>query len=138
MAIVALYSTAGGILAGTYTSVFQGIIMAIGSIVVFVYVLLVGDGMTSITSTIAESPFTGTDEAMPEFIGPWGLAGPILSMSWFFVLSIGIVGQPHIVGRLYMIKDINKLKWGPAVAVIPAVLAGLLFLVSALSCVSWS
>ncbi len=127
MAIVALYSTAGGILAGTYTSVFQGVIMALGSIIVFAYVLFIGDGMTNITSTIAESPFTGMEAAMPEFIGPWGLVGPMLAMSWFFALSIGIVGQPHIVGRLYMIKDINRLKWGPAVAVIPSLLAGLLF-----------
>ncbi len=127
MAVVAFYSTAGGILAGTYTSAFQGVVMAIGSFIVFLLSLQAGDGMTNITETIATTEFTGMDQVMPEFVGPWGLAGPVLAMSWFFLLSIGILGQPHVVNRLYMIKDINKLKWGPLVAAIPAMIGGLLF-----------
>ncbi|WP_353894021.1 hypothetical protein PRVXH_000794 [Proteinivorax hydrogeniformans] len=127
MTIVALYSAAGGILAGTYTSVFQGSIMAVGSFLVFILTLTTGDGLTNITQTIATQPFTDMGTAMPEFVGPWGLVGPMVAMSWFFALSIGIVGQPHVVSRLYMIKDVNKLKWGPAVAAVPAILGGLLF-----------
>ncbi len=127
MAIVAAYSSAGGILAGSYTSAFQGTMMAIGSILVFALTLHVGGGMTNITETIATTNFTGMEQAMPEFVGPWGLVSPVLAMSWFFVLSIGIVGQPHVVNRLYMIEDVKKLKWGPVVAAIPAIVGGLLF-----------
>ncbi|WP_059103125.1 sodium:solute symporter family transporter [Shouchella shacheensis] len=128
MFIVALYSAAGGIMAGTYTSVFQGSIMAVASLVIFFISLNVGDGLTNITQTIATQPFTDMGQAMPEFVGPWGLATPILAMSWFFALSIGIVGQPHVVSRLYMIQDVSKLKWGPALAAVPAVLGGLLLI----------
>lgn len=127
MVVVTIYSAAGGILAGTYTSVFQGTIMAAGSLIVFFLTISVGDGLTNITQTIAEQPFTDMGTAMPEFVGPWGLAGPVLAMSWFFALSIGIVGQPHVVSRLYMIKGVSNLRWGPLMAAIPAILGGLLF-----------
>lgn len=128
MLIIALYSAAGGIMAGTYTSVLQGAIMAVASIVIFVISLRVGDGLVNIQQTIAETTFANMGEIMPEFIGPWGLAAPILAMSWFFALSIGIVGQPHIVTRLYMLQDVTKLRWGPALAAVPAVLGGLLLI----------
>ena len=127
MTIVAAYSTAGGILAGSYTSAFQGSMMAIGSLLVFLLALNIGGGMTNITETIATTNFTGMEAAMPEFVGPWGLVGPVVGMSWFFALSIGIVGQPHVVSRLYMIDDIKRLKWGPVVAAIPAIIGGMLF-----------
>jgi len=128
MFIIVVYSTAGGIMAGTYTSVLQGGIMAVASIVIFIVALQVGDGLVNIQSTIAETPFADMGQLMPEFIGPWGLVAPILAMSWFFALSIGIVGQPHVISRLYMIQDVTKLKWGPALAAVPAVLGGLLLI----------
>lgn len=127
MTVVAAYSTAGGILAGSYTSAFQGSMMAVGSLLVYVLAVSVGGGMSNITETIATTNFTGMSEALPEFVGPWGLVGPVVGMSWFFVLSIGIVGQPHVVNRLYMIDDIKRLKWGPVVAAIPAIIGGMLF-----------
>lgn len=126
MFVVVFYSAAGGILAGTYTSVFQGIIMAIASIVVFIYTIMVGEGLGNITRTIATTVFEDMGTLMPEFVGPWGLAGPVLAMGWFFGLSIGILGQPHVVTRFYMIKGVDNLKWGPVISSIPAVLGGLL------------
>lgn len=121
MGIVLVYSVAGGMLAGVYTDVFQGTIMAIASIAVFIYTLIHGGGMANMTATLAQN-------VSPDFVGPWGVIGPGLAMGWFFCLSIGIVGQPHIVHKFYMIKDIKKLKWGPAIAAIAGMLGGLLWL----------
>ncbi|MGB9839738.1 sodium/proline symporter [Thermovenabulum sp.] len=126
LAIITIYSTMGGILAATYTSVFQGAIMAIGSLMVFFIAIFVGGGLTNITKTIATTPMPDMgNKILPQFVGPWGLANPVLAMSWFFILGIGIVGQPHIISRFYMIKDVKKLKWGPLVSVIPAVCGGI-------------
>ncbi|MTI70712.1 MAG: hypothetical protein FH751_10740 [Firmicutes bacterium] len=121
MGIVLAYSVAGGMLAGVYTDVFQGSIMAVASIFVFAYTLLHGGGMSNMTSTLAQN-------VAPEFVGPFGLVGPGLAMGWFFCLSIGIVGQPHIAHKFYMIKDIKKLKWGPTIAAVAGMLGGLLWL----------
>lgn len=121
MGIVLIYSVAGGMLAGVYTDVFQGSIMSVASMIVFVYTLIHGGGMANMTATIAQ-------QVKPEFVGPWGILPPSLAMGWFFCLAIGIVGQPHIAHKFYMIKDIRKLKWGPVIAAVGGMLGGLLWL----------
>lgn len=124
MLIVLIYSVAGGMLAGVYTDVFQGTIMILSSIFIFIMALVKGGGTVNMTSTIASTMADGTGA---NFIGPWGLASPITAMSWFFLLSIGIVGQPHIVHKFFMVKDTNKLKWGPTLAAVGGMMAGLLW-----------
>lgn len=121
MGIVLVYSVAGGMLAGVYTDVFQGSVMAVASIFVFILTLVHGGGMSNMTATLAQN-------VSPDYVGPWGLVGPGMAMGWFFCLSIGIVGQPHIAHKFYMIKDIKKLKWGPAIAAIAGMMGGLLWL----------
>lgn len=122
MLIVLIYSAAGGMLAGVYTDVFQGTIMIIASILIFFTSLKAGGGTVNMTTTIANSMENGAN-----FVGPWGLVSPITAMSWFFLLSIGIVGQPHIVHKFFMVRDTNDLKWGPTLAAVGGMLAGLLW-----------
>ena len=122
MLIVVIYSVAGGMLAGVYTDVFQGAMMAIASIFIVIYAIKQGGGMGIMTDMIV-----GVDGGA-KIVNPWGVISPMLAMSWFFVLGIGIVGQPHVIHKFYMVKDINKLRWGPAVAAIPAMLGGMFWI----------
>ena len=46
------YSVGGGIFAGIYTDVFQGLLMAVASTVVFVFALESGNGLAAITRAI--------------------------------------------------------------------------------------
>ncbi|HEX4936366.1 MAG TPA: hypothetical protein VFV33_24460, partial [Gemmatimonadaceae bacterium] len=64
MAITLAYSVSGGILAGIYTDLFQGALMALASVLVFFYALKSGGGMAAISHEILA--------ADPEFLGPWG------------------------------------------------------------------
>jgi Na+/proline symporter len=105
MGIVLAYSVAGGILAGVYTDMFQGSLMAVASVLVFVYTLKVGGGMGGITETI-----TAAD---PAFMGPFGKMGPLAALSLFFVFGVGSMGQPHVIHKFYMLKDPRRLKWYP-------------------------
>jgi Na+/proline symporter len=105
MAIVLAYSVAGGILAGVYTDVFQGTLMAVASVLVFVYCLKVGGGMEGISRTIMAA-----DRA---FLGPFGAMGPVAALSLFFVFGVGSMGQPHVIHKFYMLKDPRRLKWYP-------------------------
>src|SRR5687767_782166 len=89
MAIVLAYSVAGGILAGVYTDVFQGSLMAVASVLVFFATLKVGGGMGGITETIMA--------ADPAFMGPFGKMGPLAALSLFFVFGVGSMGQPHVI-----------------------------------------
>jgi Na+/proline symporter len=104
-AVVLAYSVAGGILAGVYTDVFQGSLMAVASVLVFVYTLKVGGGMAGISETVLA--------ADPTFLGPFGSMGPGGALSLFFVFGIGSLGQPHVVHKFYMLRDPRKLKWYP-------------------------
>jgi Na+/proline symporter len=105
MAIVLGYSVAGGILAGVYTDMFQGSLMAVASVLVFIYTLKVGGGMGGISRTILENDAS--------FMGPFGKMGAVAALSLFFVFGVGSMGQPHVIHKFYMLRDPRKLKWYP-------------------------
>ncbi|MGI8618077.1 MAG: sodium:solute symporter family transporter [Gemmatimonadaceae bacterium] len=110
MAITLAYSAAGGILAGVYTDVFQGTLMALASLLVFLFALEAGgagDGLAGIARTVSAQD--------PDFFGPWGKLTPIAALSLFFVFGLGSLAQPHVVHKFYMLRDARQLKWYPLI-----------------------
>ncbi|MBI3567216.1 MAG: hypothetical protein HY084_03305 [Gemmatimonadetes bacterium] len=118
-AIILAYSVAGGILAGIYTDVFQGTVMACASLVVFLFALKSGGGMGQISHTIMA--------ADAKYLGPWGEVGPIAAISFFFVFGVGSLGQPHVVHKFYMLRDPRQLKWYPLLMTIALAVTQLLY-----------
>lgn len=119
MGVVMAYSAAGGILAGIYADVFQGSLMAVASVLVFLFVLDAGGGMGGLSRSILAVD--------PEFLAPWGHMTPIAALSFFFVFGLGSLGQPHVVHKFYMLRDPRKLKWYPLLVTGAFILATLLF-----------
>ena len=103
--ITLAYSVAGGILAGIYTDLFQGLLMATASVLVFLFAMKAGGGMSGISQTIAS--------ADPVFLEPWGRISPLAALSFFFVFGVGALGQPHVLHKFYMLNDPRRLKWYP-------------------------
>ncbi len=120
MAITLAYSVSGGILAGVYTDLFQGAVMAGASILVFLFTLKVGGGDAGFAGTIlpADAPF----------LAPWGKMTPLAALSFFFVFGIGSLGQPHVVHKFYMLREPRKLKWYPLIMSVAIVISQLLFI----------
>ena len=118
MAITLAYSVSGGILAGIYTDLFQGALMALASVLVFFYALKSGGGMAAISHEILA--------ADPEFLGPWGKLGPLAALSFFFVFGLGSLGQPHVVHKFYMLKEPRRLRWYPLLMTLALVITLLL------------
>ena len=118
-AVILAYSVAGGILAGIYTDVFQGTVMAVASAVVFGFALRSGGGMSAISRTVMAA-----DQA---FLGPWGRIGPMAAISFFFVFGVGSLGQPHVVHKFYMLRDPRQLKWYPLLMTIALAVTQLLY-----------
>ena len=56
-------------------------------------------GMTEATSIILK------DDS--EAIMPWGSAGIMASLGWFFVFGLGLAGQPHLVTKMMMNRKIS-------------------------------
>ena len=108
LGVLAFYSVAGGILAGVYTDLFQGLLMMVSALAVLYFALQAGGGMSQISTTLWEMD--------PEFIGPWGTRGPLTSLSWYMLFVIGAVGQPHAITKFLMLRDVRQLKWGALLA----------------------
>ena len=120
MAITLAYSVSGGILAGVYTDLFQGGVMALASVLVFLYTMRVGGGAVGTSASILAVD--------PLFLSPWGKMTPLAALSFFFVFGIGSLGQPHVVHKFYMLRDPRKLKWYPAIMSLAIVVTQLLFI----------
>jgi Na+/proline symporter len=110
MLVVLAYSVAGGMLAGVYTDLFQGALMIVAAIGVFAYAIRAGGGFEAITSSIAASPNFG-----PRFLEPFGIAPVLTALGFYFVFAIGVLGQPHMLHKFYMLDDPRKLRWMPLV-----------------------
>ncbi len=119
MSVTLAYSVAGGILAGIYNDVFQGTLMAVASVLVFLFILNVGGGLGEISRTIL-----ATD---PKFLAPWGKLTPLAVLSFFFVFAMGSLGQPQGVHKYYMLRDPLQLKWYPLLKTLGLVLVLLLY-----------
>ena len=111
-AIILAYSVAGGILAGLYTDVFQGSVMAAA--------MKSGGGLGHISHTIMAADAT--------YLGPWGTIGPMAAISYFFVFSMGSLGQPHVIHKFYMLRDPRQLKWYPVLMTIALAAMVLLYI----------
>ena len=46
---------------------------------------------------------------------PLGRAGAFTAFGFFFVFGIGVLGQPHMLHKFYMLDDPRKLRWLPLV-----------------------
>lgn len=113
------YSVAGGIVAGIYTDVFQGALMALASVLVFLFTLQVGGGMAGLSRTIIA--------ADASFLGPWGALTPLAALSFFFVFGMGSLGQPHVIHKFYMLREPRRLKWYPTLMTAALLLTMLLY-----------
>jgi len=118
-AIVLAYSVSGGILAGIYNDVFQGLLMAVASVLVFWYALQGGGGMGGISRTLLAHD--------PAILAPFGKLSPLAALSFFFVFGVGSLGQPHVVHKFFMLRDPRKLRWFPLLMTCALFLTLLLF-----------
>ncbi len=101
--VLVFYSVAGGMLATVYTAVLQGGIMLVASLLVFLTVMGTFDGgLPEIGSIIAADD--------PEAMGPWGTLGMFGCLSWFFVFGVGLPGQPHIVTKWMMVRNVSDIR----------------------------
>jgi Na+/proline symporter len=108
--VVVVYSTLGGMIAGVYTDLLQGSLMTLVAGVVFVHAIVEGGGVARIAESIAASEAFGSS-----FLEPLGRVPILTAVGFYFVFAIGILGQPHMLHKFYMIDDPRKLKWIPVV-----------------------
>ncbi|MCB1032557.1 MAG: hypothetical protein KDD47_01835, partial [Acidobacteria bacterium] len=108
--ILLLYATAGGMVAGVYTDVVQGLMMILAAGGVFFFALDTGGGLEQIGRSIAAS-----DRFGPDFLDPLAGVPLVTAVGFFFVFGVGVLGQPQMLHKFFMLKDVSKLRFMPAV-----------------------
>ncbi len=108
--VVVFYATAGGMVAGVYTDLFQGILMVAAAVGIFFYALQSGGGLEAMSRSIISSEAFG-----PNHLDPFGTLPVMTAMGFFFVFAVGLLGQPHMLHKFFMLKDPRTLKWMPLV-----------------------
>jgi Na+/proline symporter len=99
-AVLIFYCVTGGIIASVYTDVVQGAIMIVaGSLILMTAMSVFEGGMQEATSIIL------ADDS--EAIMPFGAAGIMASLGWFFVFGLGLAGQPHLITKMMMNKKMT-------------------------------
>ncbi|MEA2561668.1 MAG: sodium/proline symporter [Acidobacteriota bacterium] len=109
-AVILFYSTAGGMVAGIWTDVFQGALMLLAAVGVFFYALDAGGGFGEIARSISSSERFGR-----QFLEPFGETPVLMPLGFFFVFGIGVLGQPHMLHKFFMLRDPRRLKWLPLI-----------------------
>ena len=97
--VLIFYCVTGGIIASVYTDVVQGAIMMIAGGLILVTAMSVFDGGMQEAASIILA-----DDS--ESMMPFGAAGIMASLGWFFVCGLGLAGQPHLVTKMMMNKNI--------------------------------
>lgn len=118
--VITIYPLVGGIVAGIRTEVFQGSIMLTASVLIFVFALSSGGGMSEIMAAVASDD--------PSLVGPWGSAPALLALSWFFVFTVGIIGMPHSTSRFLMVSDPGQIRSGVLLAALAYMVGSLLWM----------
>ncbi len=121
LGVLAFYSIAGGIIAGVYTDLFQGVLMIVAAAGIFYYVHQLTGGLSVMSETFWEMD--------PDYISPWGTRGAVAALSWFFLFVVGNVGQPHgVITKSLMMRNIRDLKWAPLLAFAAAIFLPMLWM----------
>lgn len=120
-AVLIFYCVTGGIIASVYTDVVQGAIMMVaGTLILFTAMNVFEGGMQEATSVIL------ADDS--EAIMPFGAAGIMASLGWFFVFGLGLAGQPHLITKMMMNKNMGDNRSILPMSLIGYVMAALLWI----------
>jgi len=110
VAVLLVYGVLGGMVAGVYTDVVQGSLMLVAALAVFDRALRVNGGWRQLTGSIA-----GSESFGEPFLQPLGTLSVLTAFGFFFVFGVGVLGQPQMLHKFYMLDDVRKLKWMPLV-----------------------
>ncbi len=103
--VVGVYTTVGGIRGVAYNTLIQGFIMLIGSVVIAVIMVNEAGGLEQITASLA-----ALDPKLIVPPGPKDFLPLPTAFSTFFILGVAVMAQPHVVTRIFTVKDVSSLK----------------------------
>jgi len=108
--VLVIYSSAGGMVAGVYTDVVQGALMLVAAVAVFVRAVTVSGGWEAMSRSIASSSLFG-----PTHLTMTGGLSWFTVFGFYLVFGVGVLGQPQMLHKFFMLDDLRKMRWMPFV-----------------------
>ena len=115
--IVTAYTTLGGLYAVAWTSLFQGLLLIIGVLIMAPMVIMASGGFTHVNEVL-----TGIDPNLvqPAFPAPpyaaYAFCTPEFLFSFAILLMIGLACAPHVINNVLAVKEYHYFKWVPLVS----------------------
>lgn len=103
--VVGVYTTVGGIRGVAYNTLIQGVIMLGGSVAIALIMLKEAGGLPAITQSLA-----AIDPMLIVPPGPKNFFPLPTAFSTFFILGVAVMAQPHVVTRIFTVKNVSSLK----------------------------
>lgn len=103
--IVGIYTTVGGIRGVAYNTIIQGFVMLGGSVIIAVVMVKAAGGFPNIALKLAE-----IDPQLLSAPGPKNFLPLPTAFSTFFILGVAVMAQPHVVTRIFTVRNMNSLK----------------------------
>lgn len=103
--VTAVYTIVGGLRGVAYNALIQGIIMLGGSVIIAVIMVNQAGGLEAITKAQME-----IDPALLVPPGPKDYLPLATGFSTFFTLGVAVMAQPHVITRVFTVKDMKSLK----------------------------
>ena len=103
--IVGIYTTIGGIRGVAYNTLLQGIVMLGGSVVIAFIMVNAAGGLPEITRQL-----TQIDPQLITPPGPKNFLPLPTAFSTFFILGVAVMAQPHVVTRIFTVRNMSSLK----------------------------
>ncbi len=107
LGVLLAYSLLGGMIASVNTDVFQGILMAAGSVAACAFVMGQLGGFGEAVDTLRT--------LAPEQLDPVGVWSPGAGFGMMLLFSLGVFGQPHSLHKFLMLRSPDALRFLPAV-----------------------
>jgi SSS family transporter len=104
LAVVCAYSIAGGVMAGLYTDVVQGLAMITSAAAIFILILIQSGGMVNLWETLSG------DGSTAYLSTTFGSLNPMWGVSYLLMGIMGCLAQPHVASRFFMMKDQKSLR----------------------------
>lgn len=108
LVVMLAYSVSGGMIAGLYTDVIQGLLMLFAAAVVFVRSLQLSGGWLAMLESIQ-------DDRGAAFLMPQGQLPLTTVLGFYFVFGVGVLGQPHLLHKFFMIRDPKQIRFLPLI-----------------------
>ncbi len=103
--ITGVYTCIGGIRGVAYNTLLQGFVMLGGSVIIAVIMVNAAGGLSEITRQLAQ-----IDPNLVTPPGPKNFLPLPTAFSTFFILGVAVMAQPHVVTRIFTVKNMMSLK----------------------------